>query len=258
MGERESARRPSPDSEVAEVSFGASETLGERLHQGDLTAFDEVHRDLCPRIGRRLKRKYGRLLRAQEEQAIAVEALEQGFLRRAKYDPARPLEPWLGTIADHRAADLLGSRQKQGRPLEVAMDPGRLAELHDAKVPDPADFEAFGRPSLAEERRDMVQAALGALPADYRKVAWDWACSPDRKLPVKRLAAEGGVTARAIQKRKARAFAMLETELRRSGVENLLRQVRTQPYIVIEGQETENGERRTMIYIAAAHRTMSP
>ena len=257
MREFESAIGPAAGGRAASSSVSALRTLGERFHRGDVATLAEVLRDVCPRIRRALMQKYKALLPDHELEQIVLNALERAWEHHADYDPARALKPWLQAIADHLAVDFLDSPEMRGRRLEIATDPGRLDELHDPNAPDPAACDAQSlaedRP-LAENRRELVQQGLEAIREPYREVLVEFAFSPDGRIPASELAARDGVTVSAVYKRLARAIPMLEAELHRLGVENLLSCPR-RPYLLIEGIErstlqngerrTENGERRT-------------
>ncbi|MGH8160773.1 MAG: RNA polymerase sigma factor [Gammaproteobacteria bacterium] len=261
------ARRPPACEDAAEALPGDAEMLGERFCRGETAAFDEALRRICPRLARRLGRAYGDLLRPEESRDLVVEALEQAFLDHTAYDPARPLEPWLWTLANHRAADFARSRAPRRKartasqpdpadhaevaadapaPREVATSPERLAMLPAPIAPDPEGLAAVGDENWGEKRRELVDLALAAIAPEHREAALAWAWSLDGKLHARQLAAENGVTARAIRKRKARAFVLLEAELRRLGIGRFLRPGSASAVYSNRGAaDAENGERRT-------------
>ena len=256
MSEFKHAPRPSADGDVSRPADGASQALGQRFHCGDQDSFREALRDLCPRVARWLRRKYGGLLQKRDCEDIAAEALEDAFECCAQYQPDQgPLLPWLVTIADHLAAhSLRGKRRSGGRcphgeppPREIATEPERLAEVRDPHALDPAALDISDEPNRAETLRALVHAGLDATGAKYRDVVWAWACSADGTLHADDLAAENHVTRSAIYKRLERGMSLLAAELRRRGAEISLSCPHSalSPYSGEEKAQTENGERRT-------------
>jgi RNA polymerase sigma-70 factor (ECF subfamily) len=101
--------------------------LAARLRAGD------------PTVARDLYREYGRLVfavahRVLDNRALAEDATQQAFLQawtaRATVDPSRGLRPWLCTIAQRAAIDLL-RRETRHRHAELVEERSGGAEPHD-------------------------------------------------------------------------------------------------------------------------------
>ena len=88
----------------------------------------------------------------------AEDVLQQVFLEvwrgRDRYDPARPLEPWIVDIAHKRAIDHLRRRSRQDSHLVSLTEPDRAAT--DRFVDEFAEAQ-------------VVTKALGALSAEQRE-----------------------------------------------------------------------------------------
>lgn len=130
--------------------------LVERARGGDADAFGA----LFERFRRDLQGLCTRLLGSPDE---AQDAVHESFLRAQRafgdYDAARPLRPWLLTIASHHSLDRLRRRQNERRLFEPAeADALPVA----ASTPSPLQGQ------LDDELRRRVQNAIGALPSRYR------------------------------------------------------------------------------------------
>lgn len=93
--------------------------LAEKFHQNDEGAFAKLvnrHHELVFRV----------CLRILGHRQDAEDATQETFSRVARYlhrwDPARPLEPWLVTIAGNRSRSLLAKKKSQ-RPFTLVADP---------------------------------------------------------------------------------------------------------------------------------------
>ncbi len=109
-------------------------------------------------------------LSLEPDAAAAEDALQETFLAAAaaahRWDPSRPVIPWLAGILRHRVQE--GRRARRRTP-----DPTRLPP------PPPPDDPAL----LAEtaEERERLRAAMEALPEPYRGVAllrWRYGLDP--------------------------------------------------------------------------------
>jgi len=118
---------------------------------------------------------YGYLQRYLGDRNLADDVFQNTFLqlytKSGKYEPGRPVRPWLYTIATHQAIDAL---RRNGRHQTISLDQGReeapegdvrsLVDLVEARGPSPVD-QAQG-----EERRERVRAAVDKLPDFLRQV----------------------------------------------------------------------------------------
>lgn len=111
------------------------------------------------------------------------------------YDPARPLSPWVFTIATNKLRDHWQSRRFQESRRQVALDD------EDAPLESP--------PARAAERRELaerVAEAIGRLPESLRVPFWlRW----HEELGFDAVAAQLGVSEVAARKRYSRALAEL-------------------------------------------------
>jgi len=94
------------------------------------------------------------------DRQLADEATQETFMRawRAsdRYDPSRPLAPWLLTIARRTALDVI---RRESRPTRGGHEPERDVPLHVPGI------------ERAWETWE-VKSALNRLPADERDVVW--------------------------------------------------------------------------------------
>ncbi|MBN1241658.1 MAG: RNA polymerase sigma factor [Spirochaetales bacterium] len=97
---------------------------------------------------------------AGSEDAVS-EALIAAFRGLARYDPARPIEPWVYAVASRRFADL--AREAKRRPARAFAE-GELDSIAD---PSRAHDELLVRGELA----DRVRAAIADLPEAERRLA---------------------------------------------------------------------------------------
>ena len=80
---------------------------------------------------------------------------------RHTYDPARPLQPWLATIADRRAVDRLRRHGRRARH-ETALDPAS----ETFAVPSANGWENAGEERLAAKQ---LRDAVTELPESQRQ-----------------------------------------------------------------------------------------
>jgi RNA polymerase sigma-70 factor (ECF subfamily) len=131
-----------------------------RLRRGD----PEVLVSLLERYQHRL---YRFLMRMVHDPATAEDLFQQTWLRVAenarRYDPSRPLEPWLFSIARNAAIDYL--RRVRPESLDETLPSG------DAKI----DMIAGAQPSavdvmMGQQRSSRLADALGELTPMYCEV----------------------------------------------------------------------------------------
>ena len=118
--------------------------LARRARAGDSAAFDA----LVLRYHRPVFRFCWRLLRAPDAEDIAQDTFVRAFVHFERFDPARPLLPWLIAIARRLCLDLLRRRKVMARP-DAMPEIGRA-------VPSP-EREA----SLREELSRLERALAG-------------------------------------------------------------------------------------------------
>ncbi len=89
-----------------------------RAQAGDARAYDALLRQVLPFLRAVCRRRLGSSTEAEEAVQDALLTIHR---LRHTYDPARPLQPWLATIADRRAVDRL---RRSGRRARHETDPG--------------------------------------------------------------------------------------------------------------------------------------
>lgn len=126
--------------------------LTRRAVQGDQEAFAEIVR----RHQGAVFRMCLRYVTQTEAEDLAQETFLRAFLHRERFDPERPLAPWLLTIARRLSIDR--TRKKNETPDDA---------IEEAPSTDPAaDAEAR---ALTRERLALLQEAMGALAEGPRE-----------------------------------------------------------------------------------------
>jgi RNA polymerase sigma-70 factor (ECF subfamily) len=167
-----------------------------RYVSGDLRAFEALFARLAPRLHGFFRRAFG-------DQAVADDLMQTTFLKlhRAKqaYDPARPLRPWLFTIAASVRRDELRRRYR----LPSTAGEEELARA-EAVGPDPTVHQ------LKAEAADAVRAALARLPESQRTVLH---LHRYEGLTFEEIAGVLGTSHGAVRVRACRAYERLRREL---------------------------------------------
>lgn len=120
---------------------------------GDEVALEQLMRRAGPPL-RRLARRHG--ARGDDADELVQETLVAAIQRADRYDPTRPLLPWLKGILALKAARLARDELRRRRLLASVQDLEREGA--------PASVEAAGR-----ELDGDLQSALAELPARYRE-----------------------------------------------------------------------------------------
>ncbi|MDI3316893.1 MAG: sigma-70 family RNA polymerase sigma factor [Bacillota bacterium] len=137
---------------------GLERALLERAQAGDVAAFEELVRP-------ELRRVYGaavRLVGRQEAEDVVQEAVLHAFRALGAFRGGSRFGSWLYRIAINLCLDH-GRRNRRREHHEEAREP--------ARIPEPATGTAACDPEealLAAERHEAVEAALAALPEEYR------------------------------------------------------------------------------------------
>jgi RNA polymerase sigma-70 factor (ECF subfamily) len=117
---------------------------------------------------------FGYLRRYLGDNSLAEDVFQNTFLqvytKIGKYEPGRPVRPWLYTIATHQAIDAM---RRNGRHQAVSLDRDReaagmemhqLLDLLESRGPGPLDY------AQAEERRQLVRSSVDRLPDFLKQV----------------------------------------------------------------------------------------
>jgi RNA polymerase sigma-70 factor, ECF subfamily len=123
---------------------------------GNFFAFEEV-------VRRYQRRVYSTALRILRRHDLADDVTQEAFIRAhralASYDLARPFGPWMCRIAANLAINHVRSPEAR----EEELDEAALAERPSAGA---GPLGAL----LEKEARDVLEDAIGALPAEQRAV----------------------------------------------------------------------------------------
>ena len=106
--------------------------LARRARRGDLAAFDQ----LVLRFQRPVFRLCWRMVRSSNAEDLAQETFVRAFVHFDRFDPERPLLPWLLAIARRLCLDLL--RREKVMPIveemPVSTDPAPSPERQASEV----------------------------------------------------------------------------------------------------------------------------
>jgi len=125
--------------------------LARRARRGDLAAFDQ----LVLRFQRPVYRLCWRMLRSSSAEDLAQETFVRAFVHFERFDPARPLLPWLFAIARRLCLDLLRREKVMPRAEEIG------------ETIDPAPGPERG--ALLNEELSHLEQALADLDAGPRE-----------------------------------------------------------------------------------------
>jgi RNA polymerase sigma-70 factor (ECF subfamily) len=125
--------------------------LARRARRGDTAAFDE----LVGRFRRPVYRFCWRLLRSPDAEDLAQDTFVRAFLHFERFDPERPVLPWLIAIARRLCLDLLRRRKVKMKADTMPID--------GPPAPGP-EHEAALREQLA--RLERALADLGEGPRE--------------------------------------------------------------------------------------------
>jgi RNA polymerase sigma factor (sigma-70 family) len=140
--------------------------------------------------------------RVLDDHESAEDATQETFVRFHRalptLDRERPLIPYILSIARNVSIDMVRARQKRPKPVELRAD---LAPAPDAHA--------------AQERRDLVHAALAALAPEHRAVV---VLRHIQGLKLEEVAQALGCTSRTAYNRLRAASVLLARELERRGL----------------------------------------
>jgi len=169
-----------------------------RFRLGDLDAFESLFREHRRSI-------YGWILRIVRDPAAAEDLTVETFWRihraHARFESARPFEPWARCIATHAALDWL----RACRPESELTDQD-VAGLPSMPVPDPG---------IAAEVRLKTSQAFARLPPGLRIAA---TLAVVEEQPHKDIAAALGISVGAVKLRVFRAIRLLRKDLLEQGI----------------------------------------
>jgi RNA polymerase sigma-70 factor (ECF subfamily) len=126
--------------------------LAERAQGGDGEAFAEIVRSFHGAV----YRLCWRYLRGEEAEDATQETFMRAFVHRQRFDPTRPLQPWLLTIAKRLCLD----RMRKKRPVLSDRPEGPEAVESSPDAEQMAD---------TRQRLGRLQKALEELPENQRE-----------------------------------------------------------------------------------------
>ena len=146
----------------------SDEDLLLRLRRGVMEAFGV----LLTRYEREL---YGYLRRYLGDDTLAEDVFQntflQVYLKSSKYEPGRPVRPWLYAVATNQAIDAL---RRQGRHQAVSLEQYRATkeDSETANILDSLESRYPGPDDLVgdAESREQVRACVDQLPNILRQV----------------------------------------------------------------------------------------
>jgi len=141
--------------------------LLERYQQGNEDAFREL-------VYRYKNPLYSFLRRFLNSQELVEDVFQETFLQlytsRDKFDPDKPLHPWLFTIAANKAKDALRKQQRNN-----SMSMGTLADAGEVSVDDVVNIlssysETPEQEVLKEETAQQVREIIDSMPENLRAI----------------------------------------------------------------------------------------
>ena len=178
---------------------GGWEALMARAQAGDARAYDALLRQVLPFLRAVCRRRLGSSTEVEEAVQDALLTIHR---LRHTYDPARPLQPWLATIADRRAVDRLRRSGRRAR-YETVLEP--LSETLAAPAANGWDH-ASEEQLAAKQLRD----AVSGLPSSQRRAL---TLTKLQGLSLAEASARSGLSAGALKVATHRALQTLRTRL---------------------------------------------
>lgn len=160
---------------------------------GDAEAFTELFTRLAPQLLRLFRRD---LWRPQDAEELVQETFLRAHRASADFDPAKPLRPWLFTIALNLKREYI--RRKARRPEAPLELDGRRDPSYESDAMDKRDAAK------------QVQKALDALPDDQREVIeLHWLA----EMPFSEVAHTVGASLSAVKVRAHRGYKRMRLAL---------------------------------------------
>jgi RNA polymerase sigma-70 factor (ECF subfamily) len=130
-----------------------------RVGRGDQAAFKAVYDEHKDDV-------FAFLVRMVNDTGAAEDLLQETFLRvyreAARYDPCRPLEPWIFRIARNLAVDHLRSRKRKAAQSLSGPEESSI----DAEDPAPGPVDE----AVARERESLLREGLSRLRPSQREI----------------------------------------------------------------------------------------
>ena len=148
---------------LAELQAVTDRALVERMARGDeraVQALVDRHGDALFALARSI------LVEKADAEEVAADAFHQAWRTADRFDPTRAsVIAWLAMITRSRALDRLRTRKRGGAAVKEVESTG----WGESEAVTPAE-DAPDRSFEASERKQLVDRALGSLPAAQRDV----------------------------------------------------------------------------------------
>lgn len=116
---------------ISEADLAAAMLAGRR---GDRAAYSRALSEIARLVRGRVRRRLGWAVNDVED--VVQEVLLSVHLKRATWDEARPVSPWVNAIADHKAIDAIRRRGRESRLIAASVTLEAVAELVPASEPE--------------------------------------------------------------------------------------------------------------------------
>ncbi len=179
-----------------------SDIVLDQFRQGDLDAFESLFRQHQRAV-------FGWILRIVRDPSAAEDLTVETFWRihraHARFESARPFEPWARRIATRAALDWLRVR-RPGSGLAASDFDHDVADLPSPSAADPG---------VVAEIRSKTAQAFARLPPRLRIAA---VLAVVEEQPHKQVAAALGISVPAVKLRVFRALRLLRSDLESQGI----------------------------------------
>lgn len=172
--------------------------LMRKAQDGNQAAYASLLREVLPILKRVVQARLG-FLPATDREDLVQDILLSLHAARASYDPARPFQPWLMTIAHNRMVDQ-ARRNSRRAANEVSVDE---YPTHVADVDAGAAADGYGDP-------EQLRQAIKALPKGQRSAI---ELLKLREMSLKEASQATGISISALKVSVHRAIRGLRTSL---------------------------------------------
>ncbi len=116
---------------INEADLAAAMLAGGR---GDGASYAKALNEIARLVRSRVRHRLG--WAANDLEDVVQEVLLSVHMKRATWDEARPVMPWVNAIADHKAVDAVRKRGRDGRLVAASVTVEAVAELVSSPEPE--------------------------------------------------------------------------------------------------------------------------
>ncbi len=116
---------------ISEADLATAMLAGRR---GDEAAYSRALSEIARLVRARVRRRLG--WAANDVEDVVQEVLLSVHLKRATWDEARPVSPWVNAFADHKVIDAIRRRGREGHLMASSVTVEAIAELVPASEPE--------------------------------------------------------------------------------------------------------------------------